>query len=261
MRPRRQTSTKSIVKTVDKALMVLETLADAEETGLTLEAISLRTGVNRVTAWRLLATLKRRGFVKYDPLTHEYRLGPVLLQIGGAAYARFDLRGQVRPVLEQLVEATGETANFGILLGGGEMMFTEQIRSPLMVHATPQLGMHLPLHCTAAGKAMLAFLPEEEVERIVREKGLKALTDKSITDLAWLKKELAEIRARGYATDDEETEVGGRCVGAPILGSEGQPIGSISVTVPSNRILEARFDELGLLVMNAARKLSLMDRR
>ncbi len=246
---------KNTVKSLEKALILLETLAEVEELGLTAEELGNRTELNSVTAWRLLATLKARGFVKYNSSTRKYSLGPTFLLVAQSAYARFDLVDAVRPILQEAVQCTGETANFAIMLTDNEISFAQQHLSPLMVHAAPKLGVRLPMHCTAAGKAILAYLPEAEVEKFYREEGLAARTSKSITSLTVLLQELAHIRIQGYAVDDGEMESGGRCIGVPILNSKGRPIAAISITGPVDRVTEARFDEIGAVLLDAVRKI------
>ena len=249
-------SDKARIKSVDKAIDVLEALRDADNREMTLEDVSACTGLSRTTAWRLLSTLKAREYVSYDVQTREYSLGAALLRIAKVAYVKSDLSERVKPILRELVQTTGETANFAVLLDGSTIVFMDQIKSTYLVHATPQLGVRLPAHCTAVGKAILAFLDPAEVQRIVKQTSLSPLTAKSITSLPELEKELIEIKLRGFAIDDEETEIGGTCIGVAILDPGGHPIAGISVTGPSSRMRRSNLNQIGSVVRQAVHKLS-----
>lgn len=249
-----QTVTSS-VQSVDRALHLLEVLASAPG-DVAVKDAARAAGLHVSTAHRLLTALMARGFVDQDRHTARYRLGPKAVEIGHAAAARWrDVRALARPELEELVRRHNETANL-VLLHSDEAVYVDQVPSTHMIRMFTTIGTRVPLHCTGCGKAMLAFLPEAEVERIIQVKGLSRYTANTITDASCLRRELEMIRTRGYAIDNEEREEGVRCVAAPIFRHPDVVIGAISISGPASRLGEERVHQLGPELVEATQRIS-----
>jgi DNA-binding IclR family transcriptional regulator len=237
--------------TVTKALMLLNLVADRP--GLTLTEISKRTEVPTATAHRLLRTLRDQGLVRVDAGS-RYHLGSHCLYLGARFLEEVDLRAEAERHLQGLVEATGETAHFGVP-DGAEVVYLAKVDSPQPVRMYSRIGARVPMYCTAMGKAALAFSDSAMVDRVV-EKGLVRRTANTITDRTRLEAELQKTRTRGWAVDDIENEDGIRCVAAPVLVEEHQPVGAISVSAPAERMSHQRIGEVATAVVAAAKQVA-----
>ena len=222
------------VQALEKALTVLEYLSKIDG-DIDLSSLAHALSLPKTTLLRLLTTLKRHHFVQQDEQSRRFSLGWSLIHLGQAAGRVFDLAGLAHPFLERLAGQSGETANL-ILLDGEHAMYVDQVVSPSIIRGVPAVGAPLGLHCTAAGKVLLGFQAEEESSAIVRRLRLNRLTEKTITDAARLRAELERVRRQGYAVDDEETEMGGRCVAAPIRDRQGRVKAAVSIMGPSQRV-------------------------
>ncbi len=224
------------VQSLERALNILEVMAN-EGAPITVTELSEKVGLKISTVHRLLTTFTHRGYVEQDPDDNKYRLGLKLLEIGNAVLYFADIRIVARPYLEELVERCNETANLAIL-DDAEVVYIDQVESKnlVIVKMLAQAGNRGHIHCTASGKSMLAFLPEEKIDEILEKIEMPKFTNETITDPAQLKKELARIRQEGYALDWGEREEHVRCVAAPIFNHEDRVIASISISGPSNRI-------------------------
>jgi len=231
------------VQVLDRAIGILECLW-LHGSELTWAELSERMGLNKSTVRRLLKVLEYHRLVEVNPQNGKYRLGLKLFEMGSSAVAHLDIRERARPYLKRLVLKTGETAHLCIL-DGGEVLYLDKDEPPRTMRIPSTVGKRNPAHCTAVGKALLAFLPEDELEEIVQRHGLRAYTRHTITTLAELERELALIRQRGYAIDDEEFEEGLKCIGAPVRDYSGHVVASVSIAGPAFRMTE---DKIPLLV-------------
>ncbi|MDR7522593.1 MAG: IclR family transcriptional regulator [Armatimonadota bacterium] len=222
------------VRVVDRALEVLELLRDAGRP-LALHEISNRLGIVKSSGFRLLCTLERRGYVERADSNGGYRLGARLLSYRDASMTHRPLTEVALPHMHRLHEAFGETINLGVLRDG-EVLYLEMLESPHSFRMAARIGTRSPMHSTALGKAIAAYLPAEEVEAIIRVRGLPALTPRTITSPAGFRRELARIKARGYSEDNGETEPEASCLGAPIFGASGEVVGAISLSGPTSRV-------------------------
>lgn len=237
------------IESVDNALKLVLALLDRP--ALTVSEAGELLKVAPSTAHRLLATLQYRGFVEQDPAARHYRMGPVLLKLGLHAVRDLDLRRRARPVLERLSVEVGETANL-VVLQGSDTLFTDCVEGPSIVRVGSRMGVLLPAHCTAGGKALLAALPREVLRELYPHARLQKMTAHSLTRRSQLEQELAEIRQRGYATNFEESESGLTAVAAAICDREGRPLGAFAVAAPTSRIPQERIAEIGTAVVGAA---------
>lgn len=236
-----------------RALDLLDALG---ETGsLSLTEASARTGVNKATAYRILTNLEARGYVTRDGATARYSLGLHLAHLGARMAQGLDLRRQARPLLEALQASSAETANLGVP-GEDGIIYIDIVQSERGLRMAATVGARDDYHSTALGKAMLADLPPERVDRLLAGARLERKTANTITRADLLRAELRRIRERGYAIDDEENEVGARCVSAPIFGGDGGVIGAVSVSGPSSRLPVQRLPELADDVRAVSREIS-----
>ncbi|HHV58124.1 MAG TPA: IclR family transcriptional regulator [Firmicutes bacterium] len=243
----------NLVQSVNRALAILEALQAAGE-GLGVTEIGTRVGLHKSTVYRLLATLARHGYVEQDPATERYSLGLKLVELGTAVLERLELRDLARPYLKRLMEASQEVAHL-VVLQDGEVVYIDKVECPGPVKMYSQLGRRAPAHATAVGKVLLAFLPKAQVDAILA-RGLPRLTPHTITDPERLRRELRLIRERGYALDNEENELGIRCVAGPIFNHTGQVVAAFSISGLALRLLPAKLEELGGLVRETSREIS-----
>lgn len=203
----------------------------------------------------LLNTLSQRGYLEKNPETGRYRLGLRVFEVGSTVLDRMDLPALAGPILQRLVERHEETVHL-VVRDGGYVVYIAKRESPRSMRIVSQVGRRLPCHCTGVGKALLAYLPEEELEALVRENGLARYTRNTITDMAALRAELAKIRAQSYAMDNEEIEEGLRCVAAPVRNHTGKVVAAMSVAGPSSRMTPERVSEIIESVKAASWELS-----
>ncbi len=241
------------VQALDRALRLLEILAGAD--GVTLTTLAKESDLPASTVHRLLATLAAHGFVEAAEEDQTWVIGVEAFRVGQAFHRRFKVATMGRPVMRDLMEATGETANIGIL-EGGDVVFIAQIESHEPIRAFFRAGERRHAHASGIGKALLAEMPRERVVRLIRDKGLPRFTDATITDAERLHADLDLIRRRGWSLDDEERSRGMRCIAAPVFDENGEAIAGLSISGPSGRLEADRIERLGPLVRRAADDIS-----
>jgi IclR family KDG regulon transcriptional repressor len=242
------------LRTLEKGLTVLEELASAGRQGFTITELGRRLGLHRSTMHRFLTTLIKRGYVEQVDGTDCFRLGFKTLELTSALIGSLSLRDVGAPILEDLARATRETVHI-VVLHDGEVVTIDRIEAEYPVTLRTQIGARRPAHCTATGKAMLAFLPNEVVDEIL-SRGMPALAARTITDPLVFKAQLQEVRLRGYALDDEEFADGIRCAAAPVFDFTGRVTGAISLSAPCMRVDMTRLLQLAMSVQAAAHRLS-----
>jgi IclR family acetate operon transcriptional repressor len=241
-------------QTLDRALSVLLKVGAAPERGLTLAECAAVLGYSKPTTHRILRTLARRGFLQIDEERGVYTLGLTLLRLGMDFLEQLDLRREALPVLQDLADRTGETVHLGVL-HNSDVVYIEKVESRHAVRMFSRLGHSMPAASTGVGKAILAFLPPEQLDAALPER-IERRTPRTVTSRAGLLAQLAEIRERGYSTDDIENEDGIRCVGAPIFDHHRTVCAAISIAGPEARITRDLFPELGARVREAALSIS-----
>jgi IclR family transcriptional regulator, KDG regulon repressor len=242
------------VQVLDRALGILGLLAD-ESPELGPSEVSERMGLHKSTVHRLLQVLERHRLIEKIAQNGKYRLGLKLFELGAKAIAQIDLRGRARQYLERLVLETGETAHICVL-DGDRMLSIANVESPRTLRTPSTVGRRTPLHCTSVGKVLLAFLPEDEQNELIKRLELTAYTRHTLTKPARLKAELKLIRRLGYAMDDEEFEEGLKCIGAPVMGHSGGVVAAMSVAGPTFRLTEERIPKVVRSVIRSASDLS-----
>jgi DNA-binding IclR family transcriptional regulator len=218
------------MSSIRRSVQVMELLARKSPLGVRAIATQLELPLGSVH--RLLLDFEQGGIVERTP-TGEWELSFKLLEITGLQLERIHFPALARPFAEKIAEATRETVNINVL-SGLHGVSVDKVRGNERMQLDMRIGSRGPLHCGGAGKAMLAFLPEEDQQRVF-DGLLEALTAKTITDPVALKKELKKIRARGYSIDDQEVVIGIYCVSVPIVDATGRPLGAMSVTGPSHK--------------------------
>ncbi|SHJ08321.1 transcriptional regulator, IclR family [Shimia gijangensis] len=241
------------IQSLDRALIVLETLAG--HSGLTLSEIAEKLDQSAATMYRVLTTLAARGFVESEPQTQEWHIGPASFRLGSAFLRRSSVVERARPVMRTLMEATGETANLGIEKDN-MVMFVSQVETHESIRAFFPPGTLSQMHASGIGKALLSLFPERRLERFLREQTLTDFTEKTLSDPDAIRAEMARSRAQGFAVDDEEKNLGMRCVAAPITNFYGEAVAGISVSGPVSRMTSDRIPEVAALVKAAAGELS-----
>jgi IclR family acetate operon transcriptional repressor len=184
-----------------------------------------------------------------------YLIGPKFSHLSARANHRATLQAVARPILWEIWKSTRETVNLGTL-DQGTVLYIEVIESPHEFRLSSRVGTRRSLHATALGKALAAFLADDQKERVLATIQFQPLTPKTIMNLVQFRQELEIIRKQGYAVDDEETTLGARCVSAPILGADREVVAALSVSGPVTRISPAQVPALAGAVMNAARAIS-----
>lgn len=240
--------------TVEKALKVLEEFADAG-VPLRISELSDRVSINKSTCYRLLQALSTRGYVTQDLDSSKYRLGYKILEISNAMLKSIGLRTVARPHLEQLARETSLTVGLAVR-NEWEMVYVDQVDGPGVIRLELRVGSRWPMHCTAAGKAFLAFLREEEIEDFLSLRNLQKHTRNTIGGAKRLIRELRTIRVRGYAFNNAEYQKEVKAVGSPVFRTKREVIGSVVAAGPADNIIRGAVESLGKKVRHAARIIS-----
>ena len=241
------------VGVVTKVLHILETLHDAPS-GLQLKDVAQLTGINKSTAYRFLAHLEHEGYVFRDS-SGAYAIGVRLARLASGASYQTTLRKLSRPILQQLWRVTGETVNIAVL-DGREVLYLDVMESSHTFRLVSQVGMRRPVYCTALGKAMLAFIPEEEQQYFFDGMTFERFTPHTIRGATQLRKEFALIRQRGYSIDNEEAYLGSRCIGAPIFEASGKITAALSISGPTTRVTREKVTVVAAAAKSAATAIS-----
>ncbi len=237
------------IAVVDRTLDLFEAIANAREP-VGVSDLAREIGATKSAVFRILVNLERRGYVARDPVTSKCQLAGKLILLGQQALETIDLRAQARPVLEDLHARFNETVNLGIL-AGSLISYVDMIESDQGLRMAARVGVTEHMHSTALGKAVLSFLPKDEQEDVLA-RALPRRTERTLTDPALLREEIAKIRRTGIAEDRGENEDGARCFGAPIFNHQGRVIGAVSVSSPESRFDDDRLIQVSGAVRDAA---------
>jgi DNA-binding IclR family transcriptional regulator len=244
-----------LIQAVSHALDLLEQFnGEVDELGVT--ELSKRLKLHKNNVFRLLATLESRGYIEQNKVTENYRLGLKTLELGQTFIKQMGLLRQSKPVLEGLVRECNETTYVAILRDF-YIIYLDAVETDMTVRVVPRVGSRLPAYCTAAGKVQIAHMSDEELDHFLDSKELKRYTNNTITDRDVLKKQLKTIAEEGYAIDNEELDIGVKCVSAPIRDYTRRIIGAVSISGPSMRFPDDRItNELIPMVLRAAEEIS-----
>lgn len=224
---------KTRLSSVANSIRLIKAFSD-DEYEIGISNLAKRLGLAKSTVHRLASTLIDAGMLEQNSENGRYRLGLSLFELGSLVRRKMDVSSEAKPYLKMLREKTGETVHLAIL-DHASVLFINNLESEHAVRMSVNVGVRAPAHCTAVGKALLAFQPPEIVEEVLRDE-LAARTPKTMSNPTELRQDLATVRARGYAIDDEELETGLRCVAAPIRDHSGAVVAATSVAGPAQRM-------------------------
>jgi len=239
----------SSVQALDRALHILEIVAEAD--GLTLTEIANLADIAPSTAHRLLMTLQARGFVQVDDELGHWVVGVGAFGVGMSFLRSRKLVTMGRTIMHALMESSGETSNLGVE-DEGEVVFISQVETHEAMRAFFRPGRRGAIHASGIGKALLAAMPDDRVLELVEAKGLKRFTASSHTSSKKLLADLDEIRARGWSLDNEEHTLGMRCIASVVYNEYGEAIAGVSISGPTVRVTDERLAELGEQVRMAS---------
>ncbi len=241
------------VGVISKVLRILEAI-QAAGTALPLRDICQQTRINKTTAYRFLSHLEREGYLFRDN-RGRYSFAMKFLHLATQVDRQLALRETARPFLRELWEATSETVSFAVL-DLTEVLYLEVLESPHVFRLASKAGFRRPVYSTALGKALLAFLSPRSRKEILRVQNFAAITPRTITKIDEFKKELQRVRAQGYAIDDEESVLGARCLGVPVLSHLQEAVASISVSGPTTRVSLSQIPDIVQKLKKASHSIS-----
>ena len=248
----------NLVQTIERTSWILDILGQSSQ-GISIRDLSEKIKLPKGTTHRLLSSLTYFGYARQDPKTRNYSLGLRLMELGNLLLSQLDLRKEAEPFLYDLAERTKETVHM-VFLDRGEIVYIDKVEldhNPSGLRMASRVGLRNPAHSSAVGKVLLSHLNEEELNLLVKEKGLPKRTENTITDRIQLKEHLKVVRTQGYAVDDEENERGIRCVAAPIYNEAGRAVAAVSISGPAFRVTRKVIQEsLKKEVMETAFKIS-----
>jgi len=236
------------IQSLARGLKILEMLGESPS-GVSVTELAEQLNLDKGSASRLVSTLANYAYAEKDPISRRYFLGPQVVSLSRSLLARLPLREVAKPFLRELMEKTGECAHVGILTQG-KVLYIDQVESPASLRVNAEVGSLAPLHCTALGKALLAFgrnpLPQT----------LERFTEHTLVTPDALRKNLEQVRDQGFAVDDEEFDLGVRCLAAPIFDYREKVVGSIGISGPLTRVTTSKLPEYAELVLKTSHALS-----
>lgn len=224
------------VPALERTLAILELLANSRA-GLALPEIAAELRLPKSSVHSLMITLERHRYLRRNESNGRYLFGAKLFSLANMSLSGLQVRQVAAPHIRALMERTGLTVHLAVL-ERYEAVLVEKVEPPGTFKLATWLGKRMDVHCTGVGKALIAHLPEEELARLVRETGLPRHNDNSIVSLRKLKENLARARQSGYAIDDEEDEIGHRCIGAPIFDETDHVVAAISISGTTSQVYE-----------------------
>ena len=236
------------IQSLARGLRILEILAGSPR-AVSVTELAEQLNLDKGSASRLVSTLANYGYAEKDPVSRRFSLGPQVVSLSRSLLARLPLREVAKPFLRELMERTGECAHAGIL-AQGKVLYIDQVEPPASLRVNAEVGSLAPLHCTALGKVLLAFC------RGLLPTTLERFTERTLTTPEALRRNLETVRLRGYAVDDEEFDLGVRCVAAPVFDYRDKVVGSIGISGPVTRITPVKLSEYAELVVKIADELS-----
>ena len=236
------------IQSLARGLKILEILSQAQD-GVSITELAEQLDVDKGSASRLVATLAGYGYAEKDEQTRRFHLGAQVVSLSRSVLARLPLREAAKPFLRQLMGRTGECAHLAVP-AQGKVLYIDQVESPATLRVTAQVGTLNPLHCTALGKILLAF-GDLEIPAM-----LETFTTHTLVDPGRLRENLEQVRSQGYAVDDEEFDLGVRCIAVPVFDFRGKAVGSIGISGPATRVTPERLPELAAGVVEIGKALS-----
>jgi DNA-binding IclR family transcriptional regulator len=249
------TKTRYSIEAVGKAVDILQVFIDEKGGALSFTEIATRVRLSKNGVFRLLATLTEKGFLQKVPENGKYALSLKCIQLGRAARLANDIRRVALPYMIELRAEFEETVNLAVL-DEGQVCYTEVLESVQRFKVVTLPGDRDPVHSTALGKAMMAYLPTEEVKRILKQHGMPRITSSTITTQEQFGQELARIRTQKYAVNNSEMIESSRCVAVPILNDRGHAVAALSVSGTTTRIVEAQIPKIAEALLRSAAEIA-----
>ena len=246
--------TEAHVKSIERAFLIVDALAE-EPREHSLTELASTLGWPKSTVHGVLSTLVQYRYAEQSGETGRYRLGVRFFELGVKVGKMWDIRSIAMPYMQKLNAELGEMVQLGTE-DRGEILYLEKLDSTHLIRIVSEIGGRLPIHCTGLGKAMLAYMPDVSVKRLIREKGLASYTPNTITNPAALERELCKIREQGYAIDDGEIMLGLRCVAAPIFDGKGQVRYALSISGMQGNLEGERLEKTTNRLVTAAAAIS-----
>lgn len=245
---------KNPIQVAGRLFQALELLADTGSIGLM--DLSATLSLNKTTAHRVLNSLIYMGYAKQDPATGKYEPTFKIVDIANRIMSKVDIVQTVRPYLRKLMEASGETVHF-VERDGTDAVYIDKVESfNNGMQMVSRIGSRIPLYCSGVGKAMLAQMDSWEAEEVWNASGVSPLTEHTITDYGKFQQELAQIQQRGYALDNEENQIGVRCIACSLKDPARIPKYAFSISAPTSRMNDERIRELAFYVLEAGKEMA-----
>lgn len=244
------------VPSLERAMTLLELLSRSSK-GMRLGDLARNLGLAKSSTHCLLLTLERCGYLERNEQTHRYMFGLKFFTLANLSISKIKVREVAAPFLQHLANTSHMTAHLAIL-EQGEVVIIEKVDAAGLLKLATWIGKRMEMHCTGVGKATIAYLPEEELDRLIRKRGLPRHNENTVTSARKLKLQIAEIQKVGYSVDCEEDEVGLCCIGAPVFDHTGKVIGAISlagttaqITPDNQTFLAERVKKAALAISSA----------
>jgi IclR family acetate operon transcriptional repressor len=240
---------------VERALAMLEAVSQVSD-GLSNAEISRKLNIPKSSASYILRTLEAQGYLTRDSESGKYRVGLKILSLSRGALGGLDVRGVALPVMRHLTHQTGLTCHLAVL-DGSDAVYIEKVEPEGFIRMDTWVGRRMRVHATSVGKAIVAYLPQDQLEEILRKSGMEKRTPKTISTVPRLLKELEKVRAQGYAVDDEENNLGARCVGAPVFDERGSIEASLGLSGTTQQVSPQTMPRILEALKDAARHISM----
>jgi DNA-binding IclR family transcriptional regulator len=240
---------------VERALTMLEMVAQSPD-GLSNAEISRKLNIPKSSASYILRTLETRGYFTRDAESAKYRVGLKILSLSRGALGGLDVRGVALPVMRRLMQQTGLTCHLAVL-DGCDAVYIEKVEPEGFIRMDTWVGRRMRVHATSVGKAIVAHIPEAQLEEILGKAGMEKRTPKTITTLPRLLKELEKVRQQGYAVDDEENNLSARCVAAPVFDDRESIVASIGLSGTTQQVSPQTMPRILEALKDAARHVSI----
>src|SRR5271163_1818467 len=240
---------------VERALAMLEAVSQASD-GLSNAEISRKLNIPKSSASYILRTLENQGYLTRDGESGKYRVGLKILSLSRGALGGLDVRGVALPIMRHLTHQTGLTCHLAVL-DGPDAVYIEKVEPEGFIRMDTWVGRRMRVHATSVGKAIVAHIPQEQLEEILRKSGMEKRTPKTITTQPRLFRELEKVRAQGYAVDDEENNLGARCVGAPIFDERGSIEAGLGLSGTTQQVSPQTMPRILEAIKDAARHISM----
>lgn len=243
-----------LIQSVERAADILE-LFLVTKPELSIKEISEHLNLSKSTVHGIIKTLEHRGYLQQNPEDSKYKPGIKLFELGNFVGKNLDIAKVAKPIIRELVDELNETVHL-VSLQRDEIIYIEKVEGQSALTIYSQIGKRAPFHSTGVGKSILAHLNENEVNRILSSIPLETFTKHTMTNIEEIKDQLHAIREQGYAVDDEEIELGLKCIAAPIFNHQGNVIASISCAAPKMRLDEHKLPHVIAGIRRAAAEIS-----